>query len=842
MKRDSDEPGDDVEPTVESSEAAEGRMNSRSEKPKTNASPRRRGLAALKLSLPLVVAVALGVPGGFLAARVIHVPLVETLDTYRPNVITTLLSRDGTVFAEYAIQRRMVVSKKDISPYLIDAIIATEDASFYQHGGVAPKAVARAIYKDLATGTKAEGASTLTMQLARQVFLTPEKSWRRKLNEVFLAIEIEKSFTKEQIFEMYANQVYLGDVYGVEAAARHYFGKHAKDLSIAEAAMIAGMIQRPSRLSPITYPTQALQRRNHVLRRMLGEKLITREEYDKAVASPIVLGTFKSEAPPVGAYFAEEVRQYLERNYGSDELYQSGLSVWTTLDLELQQIAENALKSGLHRFDHRKGMKKPERNLVDEGLDPSTFEDSGWDDPPLRNTLYQAVVKSVTRDEVRVAFAGRELTLGKDAWAWSRKPTLAGFLREGDLVHVRMLPLKDASDQSETWILDQIPRVQGAIVVLDTKTGETLASSGGYEFSRSKFNRSVQALRQPGSLFKTMVYAAAFERGFTVADTLFDSPITIEYDNQSYSPKNYTGEFSGIVTVQLALEKSINIPAVKTLMILGPDPVIDLSRRCGITAALPPYPSLALGSSGISLMEMTAAYNTFGNQGVYAKPHSIRRITDATQKVLEESVPELAEGVEAQTAYLVTHMLEAVIDRGTGYAAHQIPGSLAGKTGTTNGYTDAWFVGFSPEYAVGVWVGYDDPSKTLGTGATGADVALPIWMELFQKADEKGLRGEPKEFDVPPGVAIVPMDLHTGRRGAGPCRRVVQGAFLSGTEPTQDCSGEVTAVAELPFYLQRPAYTPRDAERAGAGAGLPWRAYDESVEPPAVTPPNPQQD
>lgn len=818
-------------------------MNDESEKQTTNARPRRKGAVIAKLALPLLVAVALGVPGGFLAARVIHVPLVETLDTYRPNVITRLLSRNGTAFAEYAIQRRMVVSKKEISPYLIDAIIATEDASFYQHGGVDPKAVMRAIYKDVVTGTKAEGASTLTMQLARQVFLTPEKSWRRKINEVFLAIEIEKSFTKEQIFEMYANQVYLGDVYGVEAAARHYFGKHAKDLSIAEAAMIAGMIQRPSRLSPITYPKQALQRRNHVLRRMVSEKLISQAEYDKAVASPIVLGTFKSEAPPVGAYFAEEVRQYLERNYGSDELYQSGLSVWTTLDLELQQIAENALKSGLHRFDHRKGMKKPERNLLDEGIDPSTFEDPGWDDPPLRNTIYQAVVSSVSRNEVRVSFAGREMALGKDAWAWSRKPSLVGFLREGDLVHVRMLPAKDASDQSETWIIDQVPRVQGAIVVLDVRTGEILALSGGYEFSRSKFNRAVQSLRQPGSLFKTLVYAAAFERGFTAADTLFDSPITITYDDQSYTPRNYTGDYAGIVTVQLALEKSINIPAVKTLMIVGPDPVIDLARRCGITAALPPYPSLALGSSGISLMELTAAYNTFGNQGVYAKPYSIQRITDATQKVLEESVPELAEGVEAQTAYLVTHMLEAVIDRGTGYAAHEIPGALAGKTGTTNGYTDAWFVGYSPELAVGVWVGYDDPSKTLGTGATGADVALPVWMELFKMADEKGLRGDPKEFDTPPGVVIVPMDLQTGRRGAGPCSRVVQGAFVSGTEPTQDCSGEVTAVAELPFYLQRPAYTPRDAERSGAGAALPWKAYEENVEPTVTAPPqNPQQD
>jgi penicillin-binding protein 1A len=801
---------------------------------------KRRGRWFAKLLLPVLVALALGVPGGFLAARVIHVPLVETLDTYRPNIITRLLARDGTVFADYAIQRRMVVSKKDISPYVIDAVVATEDASFYQHGGVDPKAVARAIYKDVTTGRKAEGASTLTMQLARQVFLTPEKSWRRKINEVFLAIEIEKSFTKDQIFEMYANQVYLGDVYGVEAAARHYFGKHAKDLSIPEAAMIAGMIQRPARLSPITHPKEALDRRNHVLRRMRLENYITQEEYDAAVASPIVLGSFKNEAPSVGAYFAEEVRQYLEKNYGSDELYQSGLSIHTTLDLELQQIAETALRNGLHDFDHRKGMKKPERNLIEDGIDPLTFESADWDEPLVPNRLYEAVVIEVSGRELKARIGSREFLLGKESWAWTRKASLKGFLREGDLIHLRRLIPEDGEEEAEeTWIVDQVPRVQGAIVVLDVRTWETLAMSGGYEFARSKFNRAVQSLRQPGSLFKPFVYAASLERGFTVADTLFDSPITIEYDDQSYSPKNYTGNYGGIVTIQQALEKSINIPAVKTLMMIGPEPVIDLARRCGISAPLPPYPSLALGAAGVSVIEMTAAYNTFGNQGVYARPYSIRRITDATQKVLEESVPELAEGVGAQTAFLVTHMMEGVIDRGTGYAAHEIPGALAGKTGTTNGYTDAWFVGFSPEYAVGVWVGYDDPSKTLGTGSTGADVALPIWMEVFEQADARHLRGEPKEFDVPPGVVLVPMDLQTGRRGEGPCVRVVEGAFLAGTEPTQDCSGEVAAVTELPFYLQRPAYSPRDAEQGIAlGQPLPWKPYEEpEEEESSVTPP-----
>ncbi|HEY5610415.1 MAG TPA: penicillin-binding transpeptidase domain-containing protein, partial [Thermoanaerobaculia bacterium] len=374
---------------------------------------------------------------------------------------------------------------------------------------------------------------------------------------------------------------------------------------------------------------------------------------------------------------------------------------------------------------------------------------------------------------------------------------------------------------------------------------------GGYDFELSKFNRAVQSLRQTGSGFKPFVYGAAFEKGFTPGDTLFDAPIAIPVGRDTYAPRNYYGKYSGIVTIQRALELSINIPAVKTLMMIGADTVVDFAQRCGITAPLPSYPSLALGAAGVSPLELTAAYNVFANQGVYVKPRLIARISDATNKVLEENYPELSEATSAQIAYLVTRVMEGTIDRGTAYAAHSLPGALAGKTGTTNGFTDAWYIGYSPEFCIGVWVGYDDPSRSLGSGAAGGEVALPIWIDLFKRIDELKIRETPKEkFDVPPGIVFIPMDLRTGRRGVGPCGRVIEEAFIAGTEPDRDCGGESAQVTDLPYYLQRPFYQekegepteqPTDVNAAPGEGGESPVPIEESGEPgtPVLPPPPP---
>jgi len=805
--------------------------------------------------LIVFTAVALGVPAGFIFAHAVRMPVVKSLEDYQPAIITHVFDRNGVPFADYAIQKRIVVPKRDMAPALVQAIIATEDGDFYHHGGVNPKAIARAALKDMIARKKVEGASTLTQQLAKQVFLTPEKSFRRKVNEMFLAIDIEKSFTKDQIFELYANQVYLGHgAYGVEAASRLYFGKHAKELTLPEAAVIAGLIRSPMTYSPISHAPQCISRRNHVLYRMLDEHYINRQQYQQAVASPLVLGTYKEEAPKVGAYFAEEIRQYIEKSekYGVEDLYRGGLKVFSTLDLQMQQVAEAALQRGLRRFDKNRGFRKPARNLIAEGIDPDTYRDPSWsNDAYAVDKLYPAVVKSAMPDGLTVRLNHDIIELPPEAYAWTQKRRLDGVLQRGDLVHLRLN--RDKKTDKTAWTLDQMPQVQGAVVVLEVKTGEVRAMVGGYDFQISKFNRAIQSRRQTGSSFKPFVYAAAFEKGLTPADTLFDAPIAIDVGpNNVYAPKNYYGKYAGIVTIQRALELSINVPAVKTLMMIGADQVADFVRRCGITAPLPRYPSLALGAAGVAPIEMAAAYNVFANQGVYVKPRLIRKISDQTEKVLEEKLPELSEATPPQVAFEVAYMMRGVVDRGTAFAAHSLASPIAGKTGTTNGYTDAWFMGFSPEYTVGVWVGYDDPSRSLGGGSTGADVALPIWIEMFRRFEEMKLRTPKPNFDMPPGVVIVPMELKTGRRGVGPCGRVVMQAFIAGQEPDKDCSGSDVAVAKLPYYLQRSFYTPKEMEpttaatdlsaQSGEGAesaapGVDESEGDKSTAPPPAPPP-----
>lgn len=789
--------------------------------------------------LLVLVAGLLGVPAGFLFAHAVRMPRVKSLADYQPAIITRVYDRNGVPFAEYSIQRRIVIPKREMSPNLVSAIIATEDAEFYRHGGVDPKAIARAAIKDIIERKKAQGASTLTQQLAKQVYLTPEKSFRRKINEAFLAVQIEKDFTKDQIFELYANQVYLGHgAYGVEAASRLFFGKHAKDLTLPEGALIAALIRSPMYYSPQNHPDRAKMRRDYVLGRMLKEGLITRQQHQQAVATPVVLGTYKEEAPRVGAYFAEEIRQYIEKNekFGAENLYKSGLKVYSTLDLKTQQITESALQRGLRRFDKRRGFRRPTRNLVAEGLDPESYRDPSWSNESYAlDRLYPAVVLDVIQDRVTVRLHQDRIDLDPKAWAWTRKKTLDGVLKRGDLVHV--LQSENEKTKERKWMLDQMPVVQGAVVVLDVKSGEVRALVGGYDFQMSKFNRAVQSRRQTGSSFKPFVYGAAFEKGLTPADTLFDAPVAIPVGNQIYAPKNYYGKYAGIVTIQRALELSINVPAVKTYMMAGGDHVIDFARRCGITADLPKYPSLSLGAAGVSPVEMTGAYNVFVNQGVYVKPRYIRKIADQTERVLDEQLPQLSEATTAPVAFEIAYMMKGVIDRGTAYAAHTLADPLAGKTGTTNGYTDAWFIGFSPEYTVGVWTGYDDPSKSLGGGATGADVALPIWIDIFKEFEKQKLRTAKPDFEAPAGVVIVPMDLPSGRRGTGPCARVVQQAFVAGQEPDKDCSGASVEVSKLPFYLQRPFYVPKEAEPTQAAEDAAAQSGEgaESPAPPTDT-------
>jgi penicillin-binding protein 1A len=452
---------------------------------------------------------------------------------------------------------------------------------------------------------------------------------------------------------------------------------------------------------------------------------------------------------------------------------------------------------------------------------------------------------SVDPGGIKARLANDPIALPPASFVWTGRKTMTDLVHRGDMVYVRLD--EDARTHARRWVLDQLPQVQGAVVILDVKSGEVRALVGGYDFQTSKFNRAIQSRRQTGSSFKPFVYGAAFEKGLTPADTLFDAPVAIPVGNQIYSPQNYHGKYAGIVTIQRALELSINVPAVKTWMMVGADRVVDFVRRCGITADVPRYPSTALGAAGIAPIEMTAAYNVFVNGGVYVRPRMVRRITDQTDRVLEEPPAELSEATQPQIAFEIAQMLRGTIDRGTGFEAHTLPPPLAGKTGTTNSYTDAWFMGFSPEYTVGVWTGYDDPSKSLGGGATGAAVALPIWIDIFKQLDALKLRTTKPGFDPPPGVVTVPMDLQTGRRGTGPCSRVVMETFIAGQEPDKDCNGSSVQVSRLPYYLQRQFYQPKELEptqpandvsaQVGEGSESPTPSAEESEGEPPPAPP-----
>lgn len=786
----------------------------------------------VRVLLLLLIAGVIGVPGGYLLARMINRPLVEELYTYQPDIITRLHDRRGEVFAEYSIQKRIVVPLDQISSNFVNAVVATEDARFREHGGIDPQAILRALMKDIIAREKVEGASTLTQQLAKQIFLTPEKSWKRKINEAFLAVDIEKRFTKDQIFEFYANQVYLGHgAYGVESASRLYFGKHSADLSLPEAALLAGLIQRPSTYSPIDNPDRTVQRRNHVLRRMELEGYISEKERDQAIRTPIMLHSWQEETPEVGAYFSEEVRQFLQKEYGSDDLYRGGLDVYTTMDVRIQQAAEESLREGLIAFDRKRGFRTPERNIVEEGIEPEEFDDPSWGTSLQPGRLYPAAVVENEDGVLSVFLDGDILRLDGQSYAsWRRGAKPLAILKRGHIVHVRF---EEEEDGTRLWTLEQMPQVQGAVVVMDVASGEVRGLVGGYDFHTSKFNRAVQSVRQTGSSFKPFVYGAAFEKGYTPADTVFDAPVEIPHGTGTYSPRNYTGTYEGIITLQRAIELSINIPAVKVATLIGYDEVVDFARRAGVGTELEPYPSLALGAAGVPPIQMATAYNTFANRGVHIRPRTIESIQDSTGKILYQNYPEISEATSEQVAYVLTHAMQAVVRRGTGYAAHTLPGVYAGKTGTTNGYTDAWFVGYSPEYTIAVWVGYDDPQRSLGRGATGGDIALPIWIDTFRRMDAAGVREEPaKSFTVPAGVVSAPFDLKTGRRGRGNCGRIVEGAFISGTQPDRDCDGISISQPGLASLPQEPeAVSPAPA--APEPEQLPPPEPETPVPPPS---------
>jgi penicillin-binding protein 1A len=774
--------------------------------------PRR----ALLVAVPLLVSAALGVLAGSAASDFVRVPRVSELETYRPDIITEIRGGDGSTIARYAVERRILVGDSDIPPILKKAIIATEDKNFYHHGGVDLKRTLAAMVANVRQQTYSQGASTLTQQLARAIFLSPRKTMARKVNEALVAFEIERRYSKDQIFTMYANKIPLGHGnYGVEAASRYYFGKGVKELRLAEAALLAGIIQRPADQSPFRNPELARRRRATALRRMWEAGYITEAERQAADREPLPTAPSLKETV-VAPYFCEEIRQYLEKTYGARDLYRRGLKVDSTLDPELQALSEEALGWGLRRLARRRGFPRP-RNLLSEGYpDPTTYVDPDWEGAALaEGDTLRGVVTEVGKNGAQVRIADQVLPLRASGFAWTGAATAGKILRRGDLVTVTLERGKDGG----ALTLEQEPREQGAVVILENSSGAVRAMVGGYAWTHSKFNRATQALRQAGSTFKPFVYLAALDAGYTPSDTLFDGPVSIVYDPRRppYRPANYDKTYRGIVTLRRALEHSINAPTVRLAELVGLDNVIAVARRLGIHEKLEPYPSMALGAFEVTLLEMTAAYSVFANQGLAFTPYTVERITDANGDRLEQTHPEAREVETPQASFQLLQILRGVTQRGTGIAADALQLHIAGKTGTTSDYTDAWFIGMTPRYTVGVWVGNDQKTISLGQGMEGARVALPIWMRILEKMKARGRIDPDADFEAPPNVVFTPVDYETGLKATPGAPHPILETFVSGSQPTEEWSARWGEITRLPWSLQESFYVPKKGEVLDSG-------------------------
>ena len=701
----------------------------------------------------LVLAAALvGATAGLLLVYSTDLPQVDELEHYRPSSITELYDDQGRIIGSFALQRRVVASYEDYPQVLRDALISTEDKDFFLHSGINIWRIAGAAYRDIESGGKVQGASTLTMQLARNLFLSPDRSFHRKIQESLLAIQIERKFTKPQIFTLYANQIFLGHgAYGFESASEYYFSQPAKKLTLDEAALLAGLPKAPQYYSPILHPDRALKRRNLVINNMLEDGKITAQEADAARSKPIRLN-LQHDPNSLAPYFVEEIRRYLENKYGTDQVHEGGLRVYTSLDMDLQKAANKAVANGVAAYERRHGWKNHLENILSGDMTLDKYDHPDWDDEPEVNGYLHALVMSSAPGSATIRFGRYRATLTQQDAAWTQKK-IHDILKPGNICYVKITSL--GNDGTARVTLEQDSGAQGALVAIDNATGQIKAMVGGRDFNESKFNRATQALRQVGSSFKPYVYTAVIDQGGSPDDTVLDAPITFETGTTSYTPHNYDEKFEGTITLRRALAQSRNIPTLRLADRVGIKTVIDYARRFGITSNLPPYLPVALGAAEVTLLEQTSAYSVFPNDGVRLTPRYITKVTDYDGRVLEEDFPEVKDVISSRTARVMTGMLQEVVQHGTAVSAASTKLPLAGKTGTTNDFTDAWFVGFSPNITCGVWIGYDE-KKTLGAKESGAHAALPMWIEFMKIA----LAGkDPGAFQPPPATSANPAAL-----------------------------------------------------------------------------------
>ena len=688
---------------------------------------RRAALIAL-----CVLAGLFGSLGGLVLVDSVDLPEVAELEHYKPSTITELYDIHGERIGSFALQRRIVVGYDAFSPVLRSAVISIEDKGFESHFGVNVFRVVGAAVHDLRTKGRAQGASTLTMQLARNLFLSDERTAGRKLEETLLSIQIERTFTKPQIFTMYGNQIYLGHgVYGFEAGAEFYFSKHASELALPEAALLAGLPKGPEEFSPTAHPERALRRRNQVIAALRSDGKITRDEARTAEAAP--LGLHLAAPPNTEApWFVEEVRRELEKQLGADTVHEAGLRVYTTLDLSLQQAANRAVEDGLAAYERRRGWRERPVNLLAAHVDATNFRHPDWAVPPAPGVYVHALVTEVSARAATARIGSQSVVLQPADWAWTGYRAATEFLRPGDVIYVKL-----AAQTLDGWraSLEEDTGAEGALLAIDNATGDVLAMVGGRDFALSQYNRATEAERQVGSSFKPYVYTAAVEAGATPETMILDAPTSFG----GYTPHDYENNTLGEITLEKAFADSRNIPAVKLAAQVGMPKVVATAHRFGVTSRIPEYLPVALGAVEITLAEQVAAYAVFPNDGMRVSPRLIRRVTDADGVPVGNALSSQGLGATAvtspRTARTMMRLLRAVTaPDGTGAAAGALEHPVAGKTGTTSSFTDAWFLGSSPSVTCGVWVGYDDRTS-LGEGESGGKAALPIWMDVLRVAD-----------------------------------------------------------------------------------------------------------
>jgi len=778
-------------------------------------------------------------------------PDYSQLQDYEPAVMTRVHASDGALLAEYARERRLYIPIQAVPKLVINAFVAAEDKNFYEHGGIDFSGIARAatVYiQNYGSGRRPQGASTITQQVAKNFLLTNELSWSRKIKEALLAMKIERAFSKEKILELYLNEIYLGlGAYGVAAASLLYFDKSVHELTVSEAAYLAALPKAPNNYHPFRQRERAFERRNYVLDRMAEDRYVTAPDVEKAKKEPL-----KITLRPTGAhifaaeYFAEEVRRYVYEHYSEKKLYEGGLSVRTTLDPKMQVLARKVLVDGFVNFDEQQGYRGASGKLDMAGEWGARLAEvkALSDVAPWR----LAVVLEAGDQSARVGFQpAREpggavskeretgtVTLEGVKWAKAPSGPLKGkaptkvsqVLDVGDVVYVEPLAGKDGQ-----FRLRQVPEVSGAIVAMDPQTGRVLAMVGGFSYDQSQFNRATQALRQPGSSFKPLVYAAALDNGYTPSTVVLDAPLEIDTGSGIWSPENYSRKFYGPSTLRFGIEQSRNVMTVRLAQDVGMPLIGEYAKRFGIYDSLPPYLSFALGAGETTLLRMVGAYAMFDNGGRKVQPTLIDRIQDRYGRTIYKHDARECRGCEAQkwanqneptlvdkrervldpmTAYQITSMMEGVVQRGTATVVKEVGKPIAGKTGTTNDEKDAWFIGFSPDLVVGVYLGYDKP-RHLGRGATGGVLAAPIVRDFMKVAlaDKPGV-----PFRVPAGIKLIRIDPKSGMRATPGDQRVILEAFKPGTAPPDNYSVIGVTDAE-----GRPLAVSPEADRAIQATG-----------------------